>query len=400
VLSDSAFLYATFPRPTETFVRRELRELKKLGFTPDLFSIWKGQCLWEGRDIRLFSISRLFFLLVWIPYWAWRKPKGFKKILTHLWSSPCPNFQNWNETFLGLAFALVEAKKFERLKYRRIHAVWATMPATAALGFHILTDVPYSMGAHAYDVFRHQGDWLLSLKLKRAVMVRTSSASTARRLTKFGVNQNRLILIHRSLNPMSTRTDFSLVHKKSLSLVSVGRLIEKKGYFLLLKILEDLRARKVPFTLDILGEGPLRKELTIELSRRHLDRFVCLHGHCSEDDIISHYRKSDALLFTGVIASNGDRDGIPNVIPEAMSCGLLVLASNRAGSSEAFTDQESGYSLDPYKPSSWSVLLEDFYTKPDKFNQVRKYAFLRANQQFSAKVNCKKLKYLFDQTFA
>ena len=146
MLSDSAFLYATFPRPTETFVRRELRELKKLGFTPDLFSIWKGQCLWEGRDIRLFSISRLFFLFVWIPYWAWRKPKGFKKILTHLWSTPCPSFQNWNETFLGLAYALVEAKKFERLKYRRIHAVWATMPATAALGLHIITDVPYSMG--------------------------------------------------------------------------------------------------------------------------------------------------------------------------------------------------------------------------------------------------------------
>ena len=400
MLSDSAFLYATFPRPTETFVRRELRELKKLGFTPDLFSIWKGQCLWEHRDIRLFSIFRLFFLFAWIPYWAWRKPKAFKNILTHLWSSTCPNFQNWNETFLGLAYALVEAKKFERLKYRRIHAVWATMPATAALGLHILTDVPYSMGAHAYDVFRHQGDWLLSLKLKRAVMVRTSSVSTARRLTDVGVDQDQLILIHRSLNPMPVRTDSSLVRKESLSLVSVGRLVEKKGYFLLLKILEDLRARKVPFTLDILGDGPLKKELVIELSRTHLDRFVCLHGHCPEDQIISCYGKSDALLFPGVIASNGDRDGIPNVIPEAMSCGLLVLASNRAGSSEAFTDQESGYSLDPYKSSSWSVLLEDFYTNPDKFIQVRKNAFSRANEQFSAKVNCQKLKSSFDQTFS
>ena len=399
MLSDSAFLYATFPRPTETFVRRELRELNKLGFTPDLFSIWKGQSLWETRKVRLFSVSRLFFLFIWIPYWAWRKPNAFKKILSHLWSFPCPNFQNWNETFLGLAYALVEAKEFEKLKYRRIHAVWATMPATAALGLHILTDIPYSMGAHAYDVFRHQGDWLLSLKLKRAVMVRTSSTSTAHRLIKVGVNQNQLKLIHRSLNPMPIRSNFSLVRKQSLSLLSVGRLVEKKGYFLLLKILEDLRAREIPFTLDILGAGPLKKELTIELSRTQLDRFVCLHGHCSEDEIISYYHKRDALLFTGVIASNGDRDGIPNVIPEAMSCGLLILASNRAGSSEAFTDQESGFSFDPYKPSSWSLMLEDFYKNPDKFIQVRQYAFLRANEQFSAKVNCQKLKSLFKQTF-
>ena len=91
-------------------------------------------------------------------------------------------------------------------------------------------------------------------------------------------------------------------------------------------------------------------------------------------------------------------EGHPMVLIEAMSCGLLILASNRAGSSEAFTDQDSGYSLDPYKPRYWSVLLEDFYKNPDKFIQVRKNAFSRVIEQFSAKVNCQKLKSSFDQT--
>ena len=56
--------------------------------------------------------------------------------------------------FLGLAFALIRAKEFQINKYSRVHGVWATMPATAAFGMNQLIDIPFSMGAHAYDVFR------------------------------------------------------------------------------------------------------------------------------------------------------------------------------------------------------------------------------------------------------
>jgi hypothetical protein len=130
-LSKVAFFYATFPRPTETFVRRELRALGKIGLQPDIYSVWKGQDEWEGRLIYRFRLFKLWTLFFWTPYWAWKKPVVFRDILKHLWERPCPNFQNWNETFLGLGFALVEAYGFKRKKYSLFHGVWATMPATA-----------------------------------------------------------------------------------------------------------------------------------------------------------------------------------------------------------------------------------------------------------------------------
>ena len=122
---------------------------------------------------------------------------------------------------------------------------------------------------------------------------------------------------------------------------------------------------------------------------------VKILGHIDESEIEKFYLSSDAFLFTGIVASNGDRDGIPNVIPEAMSHGLLVLASNRAGSSEAFVDRESGFSLDPYSPSNWVNLLAQFYRFPQNFVEIRKSAVVRAKSCFSAKVNCEKLKSLF-----
>jgi len=387
-----AFLYATFPRPTETFVRRELTELNRLGIFPSVYSIWKGRSQWEGSDVFLFKPSNLFSLFFWLPYWAWKKPRVFKSVLSYLWSNQCPNLQNWNETFWGLAFGLIRAKHFNEGDYERMHAVWATMPATATLAINQLVDIPFSMGAHAYDVFRHRGDWMLPLKLKYAKAIRTSSRSTAFRLTCLGLESDRLELIYRSLKTMPERTNFALVKEDRLNLLCVGRLVEKKGYFRLIEILKLLAERKIPFQLDLIGSGPLKCEIILGLKHSRLDQYVNLRGYLSENETVTLYLQNDVLLFPGIVASNGDRDGIPNVIPESMASGLLVLASNRAGSSEAFDHKKSGFSLDPYDPAPWVYILEEFYCFPEKFVEVRKSAMHRAREMFSGNVNCHKLK--------
>ena len=395
-MSEVAFLYATFPRPTETFVRRELRELGKLGFNPQIFSIWRGEPTWEGKHVNLFPFKSLCLLLFWIPYWAWKRPLAFKDVLGHLWATSCPNLQNWNETFLGLGFALVQAYEFKRKGYIRIHGVWATMPATAAFALHRLIDVPFSMGAHAYDVFRLNGDWLLSKKLAECDSVRTSSQSTGRRLKGLGVKDHRLFIIHRSLINWPRRDDFSLVSNHELKILAVGRLVEKKGYFLMLQIVNRLKENGIPFSLRILGGGPMENELLLETKRLSLSDDVSIQGHCSESEIQRAYLQNDIFIYTGIIASNGDRDGIPNVIPEALSAGMLVLGSNRAGCSEAFVDGQSGISLDPFDFNSWVGVLKQFFLDPQKFASMRRAAVLRAKEQFLAKENCKLLKMSFE----
>jgi colanic acid/amylovoran biosynthesis glycosyltransferase len=390
-----AFIYATFPRPTETFVRRELRSLIKIGFKPDIYSIWQGHNFWEGNKVFRFSLWNLLQLLYWIPYWAWATPQSFLMVLKHIFGNPCPGFQNWNETFLGFAFGLVKARDFQSKNYQRIHGVWATMPATAVYIIHLLTEIPYSFGAHAYDVFRYRGDWLLPLKLERANFVRTSSESTARRLRLLGLENEKINLIRRSLTEWPQRSNFSLHTPSRLSLLAVGRLVPKKGYFHLLKIAKLLDETRVPFHLSVVGDGPLRSDLALESKRLDLSTKVSFLGAQSESALREILLSQDCLLFTGIIDKRGDRDGTPNVILESMAAGLLILASNKAGAMEAFDHQQSGFSFDPTSYKDWVQLLKEFYQDAARFKQIRQLAMQQARERFDSEDNAGRISEQF-----
>ena len=256
------------------------------------------------------------------------------------------------------------------------------MPATAVFALSKLTNTPFSMGAHAYDVFRMGGDWLLRMKFQDALFIRTSSKSTAVRIEEIGVVPEKIKLIRRGIAEWPIRESYELVSKKCLELVSVGRLVEKKGYYHQLQIAAHLRSRDIPFRLRIVGTGPLEKSLLKERNRLGLDGFVEFTGSKTEQEVRAIYLQSDVFLFTGVIAKNGDRDGIPNVIPEAMSAGCLILASLYAGASEPFIEDVSGFSMNPLNPKDWIDILTEFWFNPEAFTIMRKYAVNHAKKAF------------------
>ena len=385
VLEKVAFLYATFPRSTETFVRRELRALWDSGLQPQAFSLWGGASLWNGIEVKLFPKHKLFTLFFWLPYWAFTRPKEFGQTLKFLWDKACPNLQNFNETFLGLGFALVEANNFQKKNYSLVHGVWATMPATAAFAIHKLVGIPFSMGAHAYDLFRKGGDWLLPMKLESASFVRTSSKSSASRLTQRGVPKNKIKLIRRGLETFSIRNSFELYYPRKLKLIAIGRLVPKKGYFHMLRIALELSRDQVPYELEIIGDGVLEKRIQAEILRFGLQENVFLLGAKKEEEVRKFLMLADAFLFTGIIDAQGDRDGIPNVIPEAMDAGCLVISSKNAGASEAFIDGVSGFSMDPDTPMEWVGLLKDFLDNPAEFEKIRKNASKHVRENFNIK---------------
>jgi len=394
-LKKVAFFYATFPRPTETFVRRELRALDQLGFRPNLFSIWQGDSVWEGRIVALFKLRKLLTLFFWIPYWFFLRPRECRDVLLCLWNNPCHSFQNWCETFLGLGFALVESHNFKAQDYRLLHAIWATMPATAVYTIGKLQGIEFSLGAHAYDVFRHGGDWLLIEKLHSSKFVRTSSLSTAKRLEMLGVDQKNIKLIRRSLHQTVPRSTLALTDDTKLSLLSVGRLVGKKGYFHTLRIAQLLKTKGVPFHLLIIGGGPLLPNLLAERNRLKLQNEVSFGGSLEEEAVKKQYFHNDVFLFTGIVDPCGDRDGIPNVVPEALAANMLVLASNRAGAPEAFNHAQSGYALDPEDYNSWVSILSNFWQNPESFSEMRRKARQVSKERFDSISNGSKLLKLY-----
>ena len=385
-----AFLYATFPRPTETFVRRELTALWGIGAEITPISIWRGDDAFEGRKIDRFRFRELWNLVFWLPYWVLSRPQAFREVLGDLWNLPCPSVQNWNETFLGLGFALVRAHEMKRQGYVLCHAVWATMPATAALALKKLVGIEYSMGAHAYDVFRGQGDWLLERKLREAAFVRTSSASTEERLSELGLPSEKLKLVRRGLSKWPSVTERG-PFAAPIQILSVGRLVPKKGYFEQLSILKALLAAGVRFEARIVGGGPLRDKLERERDRLGLAGWVTFLGALPEDEAHALFSESDVFLFTGKVASDGDRDGLPNVIPEAMSAGVVVIASPHGGAAEALEEGVTGFVRDPHQTDQWVELIQVLLASPKKVISLRKAAAAAARIQFDVKRTAREL---------
>ena len=116
-----------------------------------------------------------------------------------------------------------------------------------------------------------------------------------------------------------------------------------------------------------------------------MENYVRLLGSKREEDVGSFLHSADAFLFTGIVDAAGDRDGIPNVILEAMDAGCLVISSINAGASEAFIDGVSGFSLDPEKPRQWVDLLSEFHQNPESFLRIRKKAMWQVRENFDIK---------------
>ncbi len=209
-----------------------------------------------------FDWKSLFSVIWWLPYWLWRKPRTMLDVVTALTRRPPPSWLNAGENLLGLGFALAHARQFELRSERPhlCHAVWATTPAAAGWMLERLLGIPYTMGAHAFDVFQNGGDWLLEEKLRHARLIHTTTAATRGRLLDRGANPAHVVMIRRGLDaipPLAPRR----VPGKVIHLLAIGRLIPKKGFFELLKVVRHVQDGGVDVDCRIVGGGPLEGAL-------------------------------------------------------------------------------------------------------------------------------------------
>jgi len=387
------YLFTTFPEASETFLQREVRAMRGLPVDFELHSLWGGADVWEGKRVERFRRWRLWTLIWRLPYWAWRRPRAMFEACAALTRQAPPSGLNMLENLLGLGFALAEAHRFARRELRPhlCHGVWATGPAAAAWLLERLLGVPYTMGAHAYDVFQNGGDWLLEDKLRRARLIHTTTAATRGRLRERGADARRIALVRRGLDeipPLPPRR----VPGETLRLLAVGRLVPKKGFPQLLRILRHLRGCGVVFECRIVGGGPLAGELQARVREMGLAGWVHLTGALEQAEVATMQRDwADCFLFTGVIAPDGDRDGLPNVVPEAMAAGLPVVTSRVAGTLEAIMDGETGLVAPLEDLDGWRAAILRATRDGEFAEAVRRRAHEWVEENFDARRNAAQL---------
>jgi glycosyltransferase involved in cell wall biosynthesis len=384
------YLFTTFPKTTEMFLQREIAALRARGVRLRIYSMWGGGGTFRGVGVEPFNKWRLFGLLWRIPYEAWRRPDVLKQLLRGLATRRAPSWINFWENMLGAGFACVYARSFRRNPPGLIHAAWSGGPATAAWLLWRMNASRFTAGAHAYDVFEHGGDWWLPEKLQAAVFVHTSTELAREALVARGVPPEKVVCIRSGLDRLPALKALR-PSRVPIHLLSLARLVEKKGIARQLRIYAALRAAGIPFEARIVGEGPLRPRLEKLAGHLGVAELVTFVGQVPSQEVWDHLDWSDVLLHTGVVAPSGDRDGLPNAIAEAMAAGVPVVTSPTAGTTEAVKDGATGVVLSVDLPEAWVAVLRRLASDDAYCESIRRNARAWVEGNFDVRANTDRL---------
>jgi colanic acid/amylovoran biosynthesis glycosyltransferase len=390
--SKLAVLFTTFPKTSESFLQREVDAMIAGGLEPALFSLWGGGGEFRGRRIGTFNKWRLVPLLLLIIPWNFlRRPRIIRDLFAGVFSRLAPSWINFWENMLGAGFAGVAyCSEFRESRPAEIHAPWGGAPATAAWLLWRIHGVPYSVGVHAYDLYEHGGDWWLLEKVAHARFVRTSTEMAREELIRRGAPAEKIHCIRRGMAEFPALKPLR-ASRSPLRIACVARLVEKKGLRWQMKMYAALKEAGVAFEARIAGDGPLRAEIEAAARANGVEDRVVVLGEIPHEMVWTLLGWADVLIHTGVVSASGDRDGLPNVIPEAMSAGTLVVSSPVAATTEAVHDGETGLIAPVGDTAAWVQALQRLAADDALAEKLRAGARRWVEENYDARKNVARL---------
>lgn len=329
-----ALMADRFPNRSETFVVNEARALTELGvgvrvearsraIVPALGASW-------GLDVRFLEdagILREILDLVWLVA---RHPLRCLRDLVAR--------RRWRreERVAPLRVLAPLARRISRERVDLMHVHFARRAALDALRIRRLVGIPYSLTAHAWDIFKERCN--LAEKIDHAAFTTTGCDYNVRHLRSL-VGSEAGERIHRIVMGVDPeRFARSTPYDSNGTVVAVGRLVEKKGFGHLLDAAARLRGYDGLRRVVIVGDGELRAELERRARESGLDGLVEFAGQRRPDEVRELLSDAALLAMPAVVASDGDRDSMPVVVKEALAMGVPVVASDEVGLPEVVRD--------------------------------------------------------------
>src|SRR5437667_4831805 len=177
--------------------------------------------------------------------------------------------------------------------------------------------------------------------------------------------------------------------------LSVARLVEKKGLEDLIAAADILRRRGRVFRVEIIGSGPQRETLKAQAKQMGLADRVRLAGAQAHDAVCLAYQRASIFVLPCVVTSEGDRDGIPNVFLEAMASGVPVVSTPVSGIPELIDSERDGLLVAPNSPSMLADALDRLLRDPELRDRLAGAARVKVEERFSIDRSSRQLLSLF-----
>ena len=366
---DLAVLVNGFPRLSETFVLQELLDLERRGVRLHVFALQD-----PGEAVQQEAIAELNAEVEYVeePTTIGRlrlarlrsellRARGLDFVVAQarLAAEREPSSKSVRRG-TALAARLVE------LGSPPLYIHFAHKPGTIGRIAAKLAGVPYALSCHAKDIWANE-PLALRRKLRDAEVVMTCTSAGQVELERHA-SGTPVLLIHHGCDVEAVAAQRPVDGPPRI--LTVGRLVEKKGHDNLIHAAALLRESGLDFRLRIVGDGIEWAKLQRLVHRLGLGGHVWFLGPLSPAELEPEWGSASVFALGCRQLANGDRDGLPNVVMEAMVNGLPVVASEQDGIAEAVTDGRSGLLVAPDNPAALAAALKRVLTEPGLATQL------------------------------
>ena len=388
-MTQFAYLFERFPSFGQTFCYREVAELARQGVTPPIFSIRKPKDEppqdWDKRIVEGVDYLPEEEELLDEVRRASQKKRLTGEVIAAL--------SEWGRRpdFLRLYQAVHVGVRLRQMRIEHVHAHFAGMAARTAFWIQKFFGISFSFTGHANDIFAPRNFEIGLRSLVDAARVIVTETDFAEKFLRerFPEHADR---IHRIYNGLTIagfrRANFS---SASPLIVAVGRLIDKKRFADLIRACRLLMERGRSFRCEIIGEGPLEKELHQQIHDLDLQNYVKLLGPKPQHEIAEHLAMGTVFVLPSLIDASGGMDNLPTVIMEAMATGLPVISTPIGGIPEMVVQNETGVLVPAGDSSALASAIERVIADLSLARRLGENGYKRANELFSIEKNVREL---------
>lgn len=394
------YVLKRYPRYSETFIVTEVLAHERAGAQLEIFAL-RPPTDTHFQD----AISRVRAPVTYL----FSPDEGVKA--AHLWAAfeeaavVLPGFWSRLEVAAGEVMrdvyqAALLAVQVKTRGITHLHAHFATSATSVARMAAHFAHVPFTFTAHAKDIFHDdvRPDDLERKCAAAAAVVTVSDYNEAYLRTTFPSTASRVRRVYNGMDLDLLR--FNRPDERRPLIVAVGRLIEKKGFGVLIEACAELVARGERFECAIVGAGELGAELAADTTRRGLTDVVRFLGPQPQRDVLALVRQAAVMAAPCVVGADGNRDGLPTVLLEAMALGTPCVSTDVTGIPELVRHDETGLLVAQLDSSGLAAALSRLLNNPPLRVALATRARQVIEREFDADRSAERLRAIFAESAA
>lgn len=382
-----AVLLSRFPSVTETFILREVDELERQGqrvrLVPMIHDappvIHEAAKAWLDRALYTSYLSPRIALANLRAFF--KAPLRYVSLLARLILGTLRKPATLARTLAVFPKSVFLAEQLQREGIRHVHAHFATHPATMALIIASLSDIPFSITVHAHDIQVDRS--LLRWKLREARFIRSISAFNKRFLEELYPDETRgkIAVVHVGIEPDKYAHNGMPAGTSNVLCVAAHR--PYKGLPVLIEACRILRDQGLAFRCDVLGHGPMRAELEAMIAARNVGDVLHLLGAQPEHVVTEKMRNATLFVLPSIIAADGQMEGIPVALMEAMASARPVVSTKISGIPELVDDGVNGLLVAPGDARALANAMRSLLEDPHRAREMGKRGEQKVRAEFT-----------------